>query len=144
LDDKFLAVATAAVNSFQYFMKYVNANEGSLPGRPGGSAKGKARSRNRRREEGEVRIDLDYFCRAQTGRAPTFSDEEFERRFRVSRRIYEDIRTALMAYGDPYFVQGFDAAGVRGASMDQKNYVCDARACVRGSGGPASGDNSDG
>jgi hypothetical protein len=120
LDDEFLAVAAAAVNSVQYFMKYVNANEESRPGRTAGSAKGKARNRNRRREEKEVRIDLDYFCRVHRSWAPMFSDEEFELRFRVSHRIYEDIQKALLAWRDLHFVKGFDAAGVRGASTDKK------------------------
>jgi hypothetical protein len=39
------------------------------------------------------------------------SDEECERRFRVSRLTYEHIRAACLEWRDLYFVQNLDAVG---------------------------------
>jgi hypothetical protein len=60
-----------------------------------------------------MRLDLNCFCRAHTGRVPTFSDEEFGHHFHFSCRAYEHVRAALLVWRDPYFVEIFDAAGVR-------------------------------
>ena len=69
--------------------------------RRGGSEVGRSGNRDRGRESGAVRIDLDYFCRKNIG-PPTFNDVEFQRRFRVSRNIYEQVRSKVcLLYTSP-------------------------------------------
>jgi hypothetical protein len=49
-EDELLVVAMAAATAVQFILYVVTADEGSRPGKPGGSAKGKVRNRNRGRE----------------------------------------------------------------------------------------------
>jgi hypothetical protein len=54
----------------------------------GGSRVGKARNRDIGRLSAAQRLDIDYFGR--TGRVrPAFSNESFERRFRMPREVFE-------------------------------------------------------
>jgi hypothetical protein len=72
-EDELLVVAVAAATAAHFVLNVMTADEGSRPGKPGGSAKGKARNRNRGREAtrsvcspSKISPPLDYFCRAHT------------------------------------------------------------------------------
>ena len=67
----------------------------------GGSKPGKRPNRNLRRGVGGSQLDIDYFCGEREG-SLLFSEEDFERRFGVTRQIYEQIRAAVLEYDD-YF-----------------------------------------
>jgi hypothetical protein len=69
-DDELLVLAIAAATAAQFFLNIVTADDGRRPGKPGESAKGKARNRNRGWEAGETRLDLDYFCWAHIDGKP--------------------------------------------------------------------------
>jgi hypothetical protein len=69
-DDELLVVAMAANSAADFFLNVVTAEEGSRPRNPGGSAKGRARNRNRGREAAEMRLDLDKFRWAHTSGKP--------------------------------------------------------------------------
>lgn len=86
--------------------------------RQGGSRPGRAGNRDIGRVEGGLRIDRDYFCRISP-EPPIFSVAEFERRFTVTRGIYEKVRQSVCA-GDDFFVQRTDCCGQQGATTDQK------------------------
>ena len=58
------------------------------------------------------------------GIGPTFMPAEFERRLRVSPRVYDQIKTGITASDEKYFTQRKDAIGKLGATTDQK--LCDA------------------
>lgn len=49
----------------------------------------------------------------------TFSAEDFERRFRIKRVIYEWIKAAVIRE-DSYFEEGKDCTGAASATTDQK------------------------
>lgn len=84
----------------------------------GGSRVGKRGNVDLQRLTASRSIDRDYFGR-RTGLAPLFSEKEFERRYRMPRVVYEQIRDAVCDV-DTYFVQRNDALGNTGASTDQK------------------------
>jgi hypothetical protein len=71
---------------------------------------------------GEVKIDRDCFNRHCLLPAP-IAEVEFERRFRMSRSVYEQQRKVLQET-DGYFLQKQDSLGKLGASTDKK-MVCD-------------------
>ncbi len=83
-----------------------------------GSKPGKLPNRNFGRTEGASRLDRDYFCR-ENPQPPLFTENEFERRYRVPREIYEKIRTNLLDHNE-FFIQKNDAVGELGASTDLK------------------------
>ncbi|PXF41507.1 Protein ANTAGONIST OF LIKE HETEROCHROMATIN PROTEIN 1 [Gracilariopsis chorda] len=84
----------------------------------GGSKPGKQPNRDIGRESGKRRLDQDYFCRVSL--APSvFLTAEFERRFSVTRTIYESIRTRLLQ-NESFFNELSDCCHVNGASTDQK------------------------
>jgi hypothetical protein len=72
-EDELLVVAMAAATAAHFVVNVVIADEGSRPGKPGGSAKGKARNRNCGREAarsvcapGKSSPQLDCLCWAHT------------------------------------------------------------------------------
>jgi hypothetical protein len=82
LEDELLVLAMAAANVAHFVLNVVTADEGSRPGKPGGSANGKARNRNRGREAArsvcaprKSSPHLDYFCWAHTDGKPAVSGE---------------------------------------------------------------------
>ena len=81
----------------------------------GGSRPGKRRNIDRQDQEGAVRIYKDYFSEE-----PTYSDELFQRRYRIPRVVFLRVHNALLAY-DRYFQQRRDATGLMGKSPFQKN-----------------------
>jgi hypothetical protein len=81
----------------------------------GGSRRGKASNRAIGRSIGAKTIQRDYFA----GSASTFSTEEFERRFRVPKKIWDVLREGICR-ADNYFRQKRDATGLTGASTEQK------------------------
>ncbi|XP_012840411.1 PREDICTED: uncharacterized protein LOC105960747 [Erythranthe guttata] len=80
---------------------------GSVPGQ---------RVIHRDRAGGNRRLYQDYFSDN-----PTYSDDQFRRRFRMRRPLFCRILNAVESY-DPYFVQRNDAIGVPGLSSLQKIY----------------------
>ena len=90
-----------------------------------GSRPGKLPNRDRGRFEGAFKIDLDYHCRLaqNAGNDPVFNEDEFRRRLRIPRSVYEVVRSNLLRWNDPYFTERADACGVPGASTDQKLWV---------------------
>ena len=110
-DDITMAVCLAAGSSAQV--------AGSATTRPRtGSRPGRAANRDLDVLGASALLDADYFCRLQAG-TPAFSDEEFERLFRMPRSAYEKIREIVLE-GDPFFRQSTDAANKLGASTDLK------------------------
>ena len=90
----------------------------------GGSRPAKAPNRFRNMQEGHLRILDDYFIsqqmvRADGGRGPVFSEREFERRFRVPRKVWDEI-FHVASENNKYFQQSPDATGLLGASGLQK------------------------
>jgi hypothetical protein len=79
--------------------------------RHGGSHIGKAPNRNIGRHDAARSLDEDYFQRE--GGTPRFVESEFERRFRMPRCVYAK-------FFDPYMQARPDAAGIQGATTDQK------------------------
>jgi len=69
---------------------------------------------NCKRKEGELRLYNDYFAEN-----PKFTESQFRRRFRMSRRLFFRITNAVEAH-NPYFKQRTDALGVLGLSCLQK------------------------
>jgi len=69
---------------------------------------------NRNRKEGELRLYNDYFAEN-----PKFTETQFRRRFRMSRRLFLRIANAVEAHNS-YFKQRTDALGVLGLSCLQK------------------------
>jgi hypothetical protein len=69
-----------------------------------------------------TRIDRDYFCRLEENRnvTPVFDDNEFRRRYRVSREIYEKVRAGILAWEDTYFQQTANCCGALGATADHQ------------------------
>jgi len=90
--------------------------------RKGGSTVGRRGNREIGRSQGSTCLDADYFCR-NSPEPPVFCVQEFERRFAVTRTIYELIRSTLCET-DAYFRMKPDACGRMGASTDQK--ICAA------------------
>ena len=90
----------------------------------GGSAPGKAPNRFRGMRLGHTRIMQDYFVdktflRPDGQRGPVFSEEEFERRFRMPRRVWRRLFDEVLS-SNSYFEQKPDATGLLGASPEQK------------------------
>ena len=69
---------------------------------------------NRNRKECELMLYNDYFAEN-----PKFAKTQFQRRFRMSRRLFLRIANAVQAH-NPYFKQKTDALGVLGLSCLQK------------------------
>jgi len=69
---------------------------------------------NRNRKEGELRLYNDYFAEN-----PKFSETQFRRRFRMSRRLFFRIVNAVEAH-NPYFKQRTDALSILNLSCLQK------------------------
>jgi len=69
---------------------------------------------NRNRKEGELRLYKDYFAEN-----PEFTESQFQRRFRMSRRLFLRIINAVEAH-NPYFKQRINALSVLGLSCLQK------------------------
>jgi hypothetical protein len=91
----------------------------------GGSRPGKRASRNLGREEAGRRLHADFFfprAAASTygGVGPTFTQAEFERRLRISPRVYDRVKVGVLESDRCYFEQPADAVGTLGATADQK------------------------
>jgi hypothetical protein len=85
----------------------------------GGSRPGKSPNRDRALCQGAIELDKDYFNRLGLVSAPRL-ELDFERRYRMPRALlYERVRAGVLEV-DSYFEQRPDAAGVMGASADQK------------------------
>jgi hypothetical protein len=69
---------------------------------------------NRNRKEGELRLYNDYFSEN-----PKFTESQFRRRFRMSRRLFLRIANAVEAHSS-YFKQMKNVLGVLGLSCLQK------------------------
>jgi hypothetical protein len=65
---------------------------------------------NRNRKECELRLYHDYF-----DENPKFTESQFRRRFRMSRRLFLRIANVVEAH-NPYFIQRTDALGILGLS----------------------------
>lgn len=92
----------------------VSAMQKSKKKQAGGSRPGKKPNINRNAHEGAVRLQQDYFSEN-----PTYSDEQFRRRFRMSRKVFTKIVTDIET-ANLYFVQKPDAAGKMGLTSLQK------------------------
>lgn len=112
LEEMALSVVAAACSTF---IKVVS--ESTEPTR-GGSKPGKKANNNLHRVVCAERIDADYFCR-HSSEQPRFTEQEFERRYRMPRIIYERIREGIYN-DDRFFQQQEDGLGVPGATTDQK------------------------
>jgi hypothetical protein len=77
-------------------------------GRRGGSRPGKAPNRDLGRRQAAIDIDRDYFGRL--GTSPVFSISEFERRYRMPRCVYEEVRARVLE-NDNYFHEKSNALG---------------------------------
>jgi hypothetical protein len=86
--------------------------------RRGGSVPGRAPNRDRALLQGAIDLDKDYFNRLNLVIVPRL-EPDFERRYRMPRSLYEKVRAGVLEV-DAYFSQRSDAAGVIGASTDQK------------------------
>jgi hypothetical protein len=85
----------------------------------GGSRPGKSTNRDRALSQGAIELDKDYFNSLSLVSAPRL-ELYFERRYRMPRALlYEHVRAGFQEV-DSYFEQRLDAAGVMGASADQK------------------------
>jgi hypothetical protein len=96
-----------------------------LQRRHGGSRPGKRPNRNIGREDAARRLHADFFLPGNEtnpygGTGPTFTPAEFERRLRVTSRVYERIKAGITASDEKYFTQRADAVGKLGATTDQK------------------------
>ncbi|KAL6579990.1 hypothetical protein OROMI_008014 [Orobanche minor] len=69
---------------------------------------------NRNKEEGHDRLYRDYFSDT-----PTYTEQQFHRRFGMRISLFLRIEEAITAHGN-YFTQRTDAVGVRGLSSLQK------------------------
>jgi Plant transposon protein len=94
----------------------------------GGSWPGKRSNRDIGRADGAARVDRDYFCRQpeHSNLRPVLEERVFERRYRVPRHFYEDVREKLLNWEDSaiglFLSQKTDACGSLGASTDQKRW----------------------
>ena len=109
---------------------------------PGGSRPGRAPNIDRDFVGGHRRLLLDYFWPADQVRddgsgvkGPVYSEEHFERRFRMPRSVFEKLLTTATE-NDSYFVQKVDAVGRQGLSGLQKT-ISALRQLAYGVGGDA-------
>jgi hypothetical protein len=86
-------------------------------GRRGGSRAGKAPNRDLGRRQAAV--DIDRYSFGRLGTSPLFSISEFERRYRMPRCVYEEVRARVLE-NDNYFHEKSDALGRPGVSTDVK------------------------
>jgi Plant transposon protein len=119
------AVVLATSASAVLFMNIFSSTADAEIGQRGGSRHGRRPNKERYRAEGAFRVDRDYFCRLEENRnvAPISDDEEFRRRYRVSRGIYEKLRAGILSWKDTYFEQTADCCGAFGATTDQKMWA---------------------
>eukprot|EP00171_Calliarthron_tuberculosum_P002027 IDg2027t1 len=80
----------------------------------GGSVPGRARNLNRRAEAANKRLQMQYFAPY-----PLFDDSTFQRRFRMSRKVFLRVFTAIAAHDD-IFRQRKDCTGRLGLNLHQK------------------------
>lgn len=90
----------------------------------GGSQIGTAPNREIGRELAVARLTEAFFLESTTLNpvtnllGPTFQEEEFERRFRMPRAVYETIKTAVQEEYS-FFKQGEDCTGKKSSSTNQ-------------------------
>jgi hypothetical protein len=82
-----------------------------------GSRPGKAPNRDLGRRQAAIDIDRYHFGRH--GASTVYSTSEFERRYRMPRCVYEEIRTRILDT-DNCFQEKKDALGMPGLSTDIK------------------------
>lgn len=102
----------------QYFCQVqalvTNISHGEKRTKTGGSRPGKRPNINRNALEGAKRLFDDYFSEN-----PTYTDDQFRRRFRMSRLLFTKIATDIQN-NNSYFVQKPDATGKLGLDGLQK------------------------
>nr|XP_029709624.1 uncharacterized protein LOC109399029 [Aedes albopictus] len=91
----------------------MHASENEKPEQFGGSRPGKRPNINRFAEEGAVRLFNDYFAENSV-----YTDEQFERRFRMRRSLF--LRIAKAMEQNEYFIQKPNATGKLGLTNLQK------------------------
>lgn len=91
-----------------------DSSDDEEPRRHGGSQPEKRPNIERGRHTAAERLYRDYFCSA-----PVYDDEQFERRFRLSKPIVLKIADLLQSH-DSYFRQKKDCTGKRGFTTLQK------------------------
>lgn len=113
-DDEIFAVIAAAAVAIE-----TEEAERTRSRRGHGSAVGRLKYKSRKRYAGAILLDRDYFCRLppHVHKTPPF-DTEFRLRYRVSRDVYERLRTRLLQY--EFFQDRSDCTGRQGATTDQK------------------------
>lgn len=80
----------------------------------GGSLPGRAANLDRDQHGHAERLHNDYFAAS-----PRYNNEQFRRRWRMSRQVFSNIASALVQH-DRYFSQQRDATGKLGLSTEQK------------------------
>jgi hypothetical protein len=89
-----------------------------------GSKPGKGRNRNRRRAEGALLLNRDYFMDNST-----YDDVDFQRRFRVPKPVFLRLLSEVCR-NDPYFLKKKDALGRSWTFFRAKHLCMSANACV--------------
>lgn len=112
-DDEAMAACLAAAAAIHAIQDDANPRRGSQPGR--------ARNKELGVVAASVKLDRDYFCRLHSG-TPIFSEQQFQRTYRMPRELYEEVRSAVIE-GDPFFLPHIDAAGKEGGSTDLKFFA---------------------
>jgi hypothetical protein len=97
-------------------MRHIVSNRAQR--RRGGSRIGRKPNREIGRNIGATNIDADYFARPSSIHRPIFFEEGFERRMRMLREVFENIRSGLLR--SAYFTRRRDATEKPGASTDKK------------------------
>ena len=104
----------AASNAFIAKRKARRKQERKRKRHGGGSRPGKKANKERRRAEYDMLLKADYF-----NNDAIFDSNDFRRRFRMRRRVFDRILNALVAHDD-YFRQKADCTGNMGFSPHQK------------------------
>lgn len=94
--------------------EWFSESENEFEAQHGGSRAGKCANIERERERFAQQLYNDYFSSS-----PTYPDHLFQRRFRVSKRIFFIIHDAV-CLADSYFTQRRDCTGRKGLSSLQK------------------------
>ena len=111
IDDEEEAIYLAISNNNSAIQFLLNQQDNSVT--HGGSVPGRSFI-YRDRESAHFRLFNDYFSET-----PTYNDDMFRRRYRMSRSLFLRIVDAVERY-DNYFIQKRDASGRVGLSSQQK------------------------
>ena len=91
-----------------------SSGDDDIPRKHGGSRVDRAPNLERRRQAAALRLFQDYFAEA-----PVYSDQQFRRRIRLFREVFQIIKDALEVH-DPFFTRGQDCTGRKGFTFYQK------------------------